>query len=73
VADAWQGRGIGSRLIEPSKEIARRFGRQRVLLWGGVYAENTAALGLYGKAGFVEVGRFWGDGEVSVIDMLLAV
>lgn len=38
-------------------KIARRFGRQRVILWGGVYSDNAAGLKYYRKAGFGEIGR----------------
>jgi acetyltransferase len=50
VADAWQGRGVGSRLLRMLVETARARGVRR--LEGEVLAENTAALTLMRGAGF---------------------
>ena len=47
--------GIGSRLLSAALGRAEAIGLERVDL--GVYASNTAAIGLYGKHGFVEEGR----------------
>jgi ribosomal protein S18 acetylase RimI-like enzyme len=71
VADEWQGRGVGAALARPSLAIARAFGRDRVLLWGGVHVANAAAVRYYGRLGFAEVGRFEADDGTPCIDMLL--
>ena len=70
VTDALQGQGVGTALAAPSFEVARRFGRARVLLWGGVHAANASALRYYRSVGFKEVGRFTNDEHVDCVDML---
>lgn len=71
LADDWQNRGVGSRLLPAVWEFARRFGRSRVLLWGGVLAENARAIRFYEKNGFRHAGRFVnGDGQ-ECCDMIL--
>ena len=69
VSDEWQGRGVGTALAASSFDLARRFGRERVILWGGVHAANGAAIHYYNKVGFEEMGRFTNDG-IDAIDML---
>ena len=70
VADQWQGRGVGTALAHPSFEIARRFGRERIILWGGVHAANSTAVRYYRKVGFAETGRFANDDGIDCVDML---
>lgn len=73
LADRWQNRGLGSRLLPAIWEIARRFGRSRVILWGGVLADNSRAIRFYEKNGFRHVGRFVnGDGQ-ECCDMILSL
>jgi GNAT superfamily N-acetyltransferase len=69
VSDHWQSRGVGTALISPSAEVARRCGRSRIILWGGVVADNAAAVAYYRSVGFVEVGRFVNNDGVACIDM----
>jgi diamine N-acetyltransferase len=71
IADAYQSRGLGSRLLPFMWDIARGFGRQRVLLWGGVYADNMRAIRYYEKNGFHLLGRFHNGGGESWDGMLL--
>jgi len=55
VAVAWQGRGIGSRLLAELLEIADNWmNLRRVELT--VYTDNQPAIALYRKFGFVEEG-----------------
>ena len=54
VADAWQGRGIGSRLLAKLIEVAR--GRELKGLHGAILATNRPMLELVRKLGF-ELGR----------------
>jgi acetyltransferase len=54
VADSWQGRGIGRRLLAKLIEAARRRGVQR--LYGDILAINRPMLELARKLGF-ELGR----------------
>jgi acetyltransferase len=50
VADPWQGKGLGEKLIERVTDIARDYGVKS--LWGEVLAENVPMLGLMKKTGF---------------------
>ena len=70
VMDEWQRRGVGAELAPPSFEIARRFGRKRIILWGGVHVANSTALRYYRKVGFIEAGRFMNNEGVACVDML---
>ena len=54
IADAWQGRGIGRRLLAKLIEAARRRGVKR--LYGDILATNRPMLELARKLGF-ELGR----------------
>jgi acetyltransferase len=50
VADPWQGRGIGGRLLAKLADVARRRGLKR--LHGEILAINRPMLGLVRKLGF---------------------
>lgn len=54
VADAWQGRGIGGRMLGRLIEVARRRGLKR--LYGDILAVNRPMLELARKLGF-KLGR----------------
>lgn len=58
IADDYQNRGLGSRLWPYVADLARRFGRQRIILWGGVLADNARAIHYYKKLGFQHHGAF---------------
>ena len=51
VADPWQGKGLGEKLIYRVIEIARDNGVK--FLWGEVLAANLPMLGLVKKMGFI--------------------
>ena len=70
VRDDHQGRGLGSALMPATLDIGRRFGKQRVFLWGGVYAENHGAVAFYRKHGFEEIGRFCSMDDRVSVDMI---
>jgi diamine N-acetyltransferase len=61
VADDYQGTGLGRILFPPTVEIARRFGQQRILLWGGVFVENERAIRYYERLRFQRIGEFIKD------------
>jgi len=61
LADAYQNQGLGSQLWACTVDIARRFGKQRIILWGGVLAANARAIHYYKKNGFHMLGTFWND------------
>lgn len=71
LADDYQNRGLGSALFADLVDVARRFGKQRMVLWGGVFAANTRAIRFYEKLGFVRAGSFVGANGQEVIDMVL--
>ncbi|MYS33817.1 RimJ/RimL family protein N-acetyltransferase [Streptomyces sp. KhCrAH-43] len=71
LADDHQGRGVGSRVFPLVTEVARRFGRERVILFGGVLAENARALRYYEKNGFRAAGSFTGADGVRSLDMIV--
>ena len=57
VLPAWQGKGVGSKLLATALDIADNWmNLQRVEL--AVYADNEAAIGLYRKFGFETEGLF---------------
>lgn len=72
LADAYQHRGIGSQVFMKVKDVVQQAGRRRIILWGGVLADNHAAIGYYRKLGFVVVGTFTENGQ-EYLDMLLAL
>lgn len=71
LADAWQSRGVGSLFLPAAWDFARRFGRSRVILWGGVLADNERAIRFYEKNGFVHAGRFVNGNGEECCDMIL--
>ncbi len=74
VRDDEQQKGIFSAAMPQLIHIARNFGKDFIILWGGVLAENFPAIESYKKLGFYEVGRFNDriDGS-ECIDMVLDI
>ncbi|MBH5333655.1 GNAT family N-acetyltransferase [Streptomyces pactum] len=71
LADDHQGRGVGTLVFPLVTETARLLGRRRIILWGGVRADNPRAIRYYEKNGFRRVGSFTeADGSLS-LDMML--
>lgn len=68
VGDQWQSSGLGSRMFEFILSEIKKSGFNTMILWGGVQATNFRAVSFYLKHGFVEVGRFFHNGEN--IDMM---
>jgi [ribosomal protein S18]-alanine N-acetyltransferase len=50
----YQGKGLGSELLQKMLELARETGIRRIIL--EVRPSNTAAMALYSKGGFREIG-----------------
>ncbi|MET7644270.1 GNAT family N-acetyltransferase [Streptomyces sp. NPDC005426] len=71
LADDYQGRGVGTRVFPLVADVARRFGRRRIILWGGVLADNPRAIRFYRKNGFHSVGSFTGADGLRSLDMML--
>jgi acetyltransferase len=68
VADAWQGRGVGARLLRMLVDTARARGIRR--LEGEVLAENAVALSLMRRVGF-SVKRDRDSPDLCLIEMAL--
>lgn len=66
VSDAWQRRGIGTRLLDKLLEVARRAGIPRIV--GYTFATNEAMKGLARKAGF-KVRSDPEDASMSVLEI----
>jgi diamine N-acetyltransferase len=69
VADEVQGHGLGSLLMSPLIDTARRMGKRSIVLMGGTQATNERAIHFYRKFGFEHVGDFQTDVENQ--DMIL--
>ncbi|MES9603161.1 GNAT family N-acetyltransferase [Actinomadura sp. NPDC000929] len=73
LADDHQGKGLATLVLPLVCEVARRLGKRRIILWGGVLADNPRAIRYYEKNGFRRVGSFAGpDGQTS-LDMILDI
>ncbi|NKB72420.1 MAG: GNAT family N-acetyltransferase [Candidatus Latescibacteria bacterium] len=70
VVDAYQSQGLGSLMMVHLLEVLPRLGRRRLLLWGGVRADNPRAVHFYRKFGFRPVGEF-AAGGTNNYDMIV--
>jgi len=71
VADAWQSCGIGNAMFQFILEELKKTDIQRIVLWGGVQADNEKAVNYYLKHGFKQIGQFTHNGEN--FDMVLEI
>ncbi|PAM99435.1 GNAT family N-acetyltransferase [Streptomyces sp. Alain-F2R5] len=71
LADDYQGRGVGTQVFPLVTDVARRLGRKRIILLGGVLADNPRAIRYYQKNGFQSAGFFIGADGVRSLDMIL--
>ncbi|MEU1722676.1 GNAT family N-acetyltransferase [Nonomuraea sp. NPDC005692] len=71
LADDHQGRGVGTQIFPLIADIARHFGRTRIILFGGVLVDNPRAVRYYEKHGFQLVGSFTGSDGAQSFDMIL--
>ncbi len=71
LADAYQNKGVGSICFPYLVDIARQLGKQRMILWGGVLADNPRAIHFYEKNGFLRLGEFQSFDHYLCLDMLL--
>ncbi|MBS4065490.1 MAG: GNAT family N-acetyltransferase [Chitinophagaceae bacterium] len=71
VADAWQGAGVGTIMLQYIKEAVKKFGVKRLFLWGGVQSSNEQALRYYQKQGFEQLGSFEYNGQNEDMMLLL--
>lgn len=71
VADAWQSCGIGNGMFQFVLEELKKTDIRRMVLWGGVQADNEKAVRYYLKHGFKNMGQFTHNGEN--FDMILEI
>jgi RimJ/RimL family protein N-acetyltransferase len=71
IADAFQDQGIGSQMGRHVLACAQSIGLKRVILMGGVMAENSIARRVYTKLGFVQLDEFITRGDVHNYDMMV--
>jgi diamine N-acetyltransferase len=58
VADRWQGHGVGTNMLQFILTDVKSKGIKRIILWGGVQADNQKAVSYYKKNGFSQLGVF---------------
>lgn len=71
VADDCQAAGLGGRMLRHLLGLARRLGRERMVLLGGTQAGNERAVHFYRKHGFTTVGSFEHPPGAVNFDMVL--
>ena len=73
IADAFQDQGVGSQMGRHVLACARKIDLKRVILMGGVMAENDIARHVYLKLGFRQLGEFITQqrGDVHNYDMMI--
>lgn len=70
LADSYQDKGVGSKILPFIFDLAKRFGKQRMILFGGVLAENKRAIHFYQKNGFILAGEFDNSEGIHCLDMI---
>lgn len=58
VADNWQALGVGYNLFRFIVTELKKMNIERIILWGGVQADNEQAIEFYKRLGFKTVGEF---------------
>jgi RimJ/RimL family protein N-acetyltransferase len=71
LADEYQNKGVGTLVLPFIVDAARKFGKTRIILWGGVFADNARAIRYYEKNGFRWLGKFRFPGYPESLDMML--
>ena len=69
VADEYQGSGLARSVMPHVYEVAKSFGRSRLILWGGVDVENKRVIGFYKNVGFSYAGQFQNQEGRICLDM----
>ena len=52
VADEYQNKRLGSKLLRLMADLVRRLGKKRILLWSGVLVDNEQAIHFYRRNHF---------------------
>jgi len=71
--DNYQNQGLGTVILPFIIKIAKDFGQKRIILWGGVLANNTRAIRYYQKNNFKVVGDFINSNNIACLDMILDI
>lgn len=62
VADDWQSMGVGNAIFQFILSEIKLLDARRIILWGGVQADNDKAINYYKKNGFKKLGEFHHQG-----------
>src|SRR3989344_2936936 len=73
LADDYQSKGLGSAVFPIIKEISMKFGKKRIILYGGVLTQNKRAIHYYEKFGFRKVGKFENQKGSKLLDRILNI
>lgn len=73
LSDNYQNQGLGTVILPLIIKIAKDFNQKRIILWGGVLADNTKAIQYYRKNNFKVVGNFINNNNIARIDMILDI
>jgi GNAT superfamily N-acetyltransferase len=71
VADTWQSAGVGNALFQFIRSDLVATGVRRIILWGGVQADNQIAVNFYRKNNFKILWQFEYNG--SNYDMIMDI
>lgn len=64
MADAWQGLGLGGKMLQfILGDLRTTTNVNRLILWGGVQADNFRAVKYYENNGFRVLGKFDYQGD----------
>lgn len=70
LSDELHGLGVGRELFPIVRDVLQQFGKQRIILWGGVVSDNQRAIAYYVRNGFIRVGAFLNADGDACLDMI---
>src|SRR5680860_193286 len=73
LSDNYQNQGLGTVIFPLIIKIAKDFSQKRIILWGGVLADNAKAIQYYRKNNFKVVGNFINNDNIACKDMILDI
>ena len=73
ISDNLQGTGIASTLFPYIIKIAKNLDQKRIILWGGVFSDNSRAIKYYKSNGFNKVGEFKNNDGRECLDMIFNI
>ena len=73
LADDYQSKGLGSLIFSFVIKIAELLDKKYIILYGGVFADNTRAIKYYEKHGFKIVGKYTDENGRESVDMILNI